>query len=89
MMPLKVQVAPQCPYGGYAEQDTIKHDGVWADLAKRCWGSPSAYRMGIEAEKAGVEVNPYKGAFCRGLFDAGRAHMRKKNEPTEAGGGCK
>ena len=24
MMPLKIQAAPPCPYGGYAEQDTIK-----------------------------------------------------------------
>ena len=79
MLP-KIQVATPCPYGGYAEQDTIKHDEVWADLAKRCWGSPSAFRMGIEAEKSGVEGNPYKGVLCRGLFDAGRARMRANNE---------
>ena len=79
--------ANACPHGGYQEQDTIIHAGVWADLASRCWNSPSAWRMGIEAEKYGVRGNPYKGVLCRDLFEAGRVHMQAilKNESPKNG----
>ena len=66
----------ECPHGGYNEMLDM-NVGQWATLARLCWGSPSSFRMGWEAEARGISGNPYKSSFSRGVFEAGRRKCRE------------
>lgn len=66
----------QCPHGGYNEHIDLTVE-PWATLAPLCWNSPSSFRLGCEAEIHGVEGNPFKGPYARGVFEAGRERMRQ------------
>ena len=48
----------------------------WKTMAANCWNSPSAYRMGAEAERRGVAECPYRKEKPRELYEAGRKMMR-------------
>lgn len=48
----------------------------WKSMAENCWNSPSAYRMGAEAERRGVTECPYRKEKPRELYEAGRKMMQ-------------
>ena len=58
----------------------------WATLAPLCWNSPSTYRLGQQAEKHGIQINPFTKPCTRGVFEAGRAQYRAMygTNPTPA-----
>ena len=60
----------------------------WATLAPLCWNSPSTYRLGQQAEKHGIQINPFTKPCTRAVFEAGRAQYREMcgtNPPTAKG----
>lgn len=67
----------ECPHGGYDEKLDMTAE-PWATLAPMCWDSPSAYRMGWEAEAHGIAGNPYTSPFARGVFESGRECCRER-----------
>ena len=49
----------------------------WATLAPLCWNYPSVFRLGMMAEKHGVDLNPYTKRDTIALFNEGRETYRK------------
>lgn len=66
----------ECPHGGYQEQIDLTVE-PWSTLAPMCWNYPSSFRLGWEAEAHGINGNPYKSQFARGVFEAGRDRCRE------------
>ena len=74
--PLREMHVSECPHGGYNEKIDLTAE-PWATLAPLCWDSPSAFRMGWQAEAHGINGNPYKSPFAQRVFEAGRKSCKE------------
>ena len=49
----------------------------WKTCAALCWGTPTPFRLGGQAEAHGITENPYTKPKTRKLFEEGRESRRR------------